>query len=185
MPSCASANIKPLDAIATGKLREDLYYRLNVIPLEIPPLRQRQEDIPYLIAHFLEKFSKAGGRKKTVHPDVIEALQEYAWPGNVRELQNLIEHLVSLIEAPTIRLSDLPDNMRSSSNGRAVLGQNSELPFLEARKRVIQEFESEYLLDLIKKCNGNISKAAQEAAISRRTIYRLINTYNLHKNFTS
>ncbi|MCG8603923.1 sigma-54-dependent Fis family transcriptional regulator, partial [bacterium] len=166
--------------------REDLYYRLNVIPLEIPPLRERQEDIPVLINHFLEKFSKtSGGRKKTVHPDVIETLQVYKWPGNVRELQNLIEHLVSLIDGPVIRRSDLPDYMRSDLNAQVPIEENLTIPFMEARKQIIQSFETQYLVNLINRCNGNISKAAEEAEISRRTIYRLINTHNLHKHFTS
>ena len=180
---CAT-NVDPAVAIRNGKLREDLYYRLNVIPIEIPPLRDRKEDIPLLMNHFLEKFSKASrGGKKVVHPGVIDALSEYAWPGNVRELQNLIEHLVALIEGPVIHVSDLPDYMNSTSTKSVARTLNSELSFMEARKQIVREFESEYLLNLLKKSDGNISKAAQLGEISRRTMYRLINTYDLHQRF--
>ena len=178
----SATNKEPIEAVQTGLLRADLYYRLNVIPLELPPLRTRKEDIPLLVNYYLDKFdnlTKSG--RKIIDPSVMDAMLNYSWPGNVRELQNLVERLVSLIEGPRILLSDLPKYITNLARHDSVKrAQRSNPPFLESRKKFLQEFEKGYFANLLKKCNGNISKASNIAQISRRTMYRMINNYNLH-----
>lgn len=117
----SATNKYPLDAVKSGYLRQDLYYRLNVIPLELPPLKNRKEDIPLLADHFLEHFGKsARTRKKGIQESVLNALVDYSWPGNVRELRNLIECIVSLTDNSQITLSDLPDIYRGPKNQEVV-----------------------------------------------------------------
>ena len=183
----SATNMNPDVAVRTGRLRADLYYRLNVIPLEIPPLRERKEDIPLLVDHFVKACCRRlGGLKKRLSADCLEALVRYSWPGNVRELQNLIEGLVCLTEREIVTAQDLPSHIlagegrpgdvpSSASNG------DLALPLHEARKEVLRKFERQYLIELLKSSGGNISKAAQKAMVSRRTLYRMIHMYNLHK----
>jgi DNA-binding NtrC family response regulator len=174
----SATNRDPAEAVRTGQLRPDLYYRLNVIPLELPPLRARKEDIPMLVKYFLGKFGAVtNGETKMVDPPAMEAMMNYDWPGNVRELKNLVERVVTLTDGPKILLSDLPRCVRNSTeheNLKYAITPN--LPFLEARRQIMQEFEKEYLANLLKQCAGNISKAANIAKISRRTMYRVLNS---------
>ena len=157
----------------------------NVIPLELPPLEIRKEDIPQLAGHFLEHFGKsAGTRKKGIQESVLNALVDYSWPGNVRELRNLIECIVSLTDNGQITLSDLPEYISGAQKPRSSqYSKLNGLPFMEAKKEVLQDFEKEYCYNLLKKCQGNISKAAQLAAVSRRTLYRIICPHSLHRSF--
>lgn len=182
----SATNRNPEKAVEQGLLREDLYYRLNVIPLTVPPLRERREDIVLLVEHFLERYCRTNGlTRKRVSPAALEALKDYGWPGNVRELQNLVERLVSMIDHDEIEPSDLPDYIalglapnqrRLSDNG---FGNFSTLPFLEAKKRGLEELERRYFETLLTKCDGNISKVAEAAGVSRPTVYRIIKTYEL------
>ncbi len=178
----SATNVQPSRAVEDGRFREDLYYRLNVIPIEIPPLRQRREDIPLLVNHYFEHFGKsAKSRKKKLDDGVIKALVDYSWPGNVRELKNLVEFVVSLTVGENVRLADLPEYITSNSGPKK--NQYSHIqapPFLKAKAQVLQGFEKEYFSTLLTKCGGNISKAAQMAGVSRRTMYRMINNYNLY-----
>jgi len=180
----AATNKHPLDAVKNGHLRQDLYYRLNVIPLDLPPLKSRKEDIPLLVNHYLDHFGKsAKTRKKEIQESVINVLLNYSWPGNVRELRNLIECIVSLTDNSQITLSDLPEYISGTKKQRSSqYSQLNGLPFMEAKREVLQDFEKEYFDNLLKKCHGNISKAAQLAAVSRRTLYRMISTYSLHRH---
>lgn len=179
----SATNKNPERAVADQLLREDLYYRLNVIPVELPPLRERREDVPLLVNHYLDHFGKScNSRRKQVDEEVMNALVKYPWPGNVRELRNLIECVVSLTDDGSITLSDLPGHIMSSVKLKDNQYQKlHELPFMKAKNKVLREFEREYFLNVLKDSNGNISKAAHLAAVSRRTMYRMINTYNLHK----
>lgn len=180
----SATNRQPLEAISEGQFREDLYYRLNVIPVELPPLRERKEDIPLLLNHFLESFCHAQRLPiKTIEPTAMNALVNFYWPGNVRELKNLAERLVSLVDSNEIRLSDIPEYIACSdkSNFNCPFVSDLDLPLIEARKRILEDFDKEYLINLLQQSNGNISQAAKSAQISRRTIYRMIRTYNLEK----
>ncbi|MFQ5706535.1 MAG: sigma-54 interaction domain-containing protein [bacterium] len=179
----AATNKIPWQAVKTGLLREDLYYRLNVIPLETPPLRQRKEDIPILIDYYQDLLGQAKGIvPKTVESTALEALLNYSWPGNVRELQNLVENLISLVDGRRIALSDLPAHITRAPELRDFSRTELlDLPFHKARNLLSQEFEKEYFINLLKKERGNISKAAHCAEISRKTLYRIIEKYDLQR----
>ncbi|MFQ5769950.1 MAG: sigma 54-interacting transcriptional regulator [bacterium] len=178
----SATNKNPVEAVKSGLLREDLFYRLNVIPLEVPPLRARKEDIPLLVNYYFDKFTRTHQLKeKVIEPEAMEALVNYFWPGNVRELQNVIERLTCLVEDSHIELLDLPDHIVGSKDLEKIrLDPVLDLAFFEAKEKIIQQFEKEYISKLLKKYPGNISKAAKQAQISRRTLYRLINYYHLH-----
>jgi len=181
----AATNRNPFEAVKCGQFREDLFYRLHVIPIKVPSLRERKEDIPLLFDHFLRKFSKIKNAKmKTVEPDAVTALMNYSWGGNVRELMNLAERLDALVEGDIIELIDLPDYIKCTiepSNIFCPLKSYWDLPFQEAKKKVVEDFEKEYFTNLIQKHSTNLSKQAKLAQISRSTLYRMINIYDLHK----
>lgn len=152
-------------AIAEGNFREDLYYRLAVIPVVMPALRHRTEDIPLLAHHFLNKYSLAnGGRVHGFAPEALQKLIALPWPGNVRELENLVERLVVLSKNPTIQASDIPAG--EEGNFESFLGQNaSHLPTLE-------ELEKRYIGMVLERTGSRKEKAAQILGINRRTLYR-------------
>ncbi len=160
------------------KFREDLFYRLNTIQIEIPPLRERPDDILPLANHILTalcaKNDKVVNRFST---DAEESLLKYGWPGNVRELQNMISRAYYLSSSRVIQKGDLP----LSVSGQAIsLGEHMfELPYKDAKDYVLEKFEVEYLSHQLRKNNGNISQTANECGIDRRSIHRLINKYKL------
>lgn len=151
--------------IANGTFREDLYYRLAVIPLTMPPLRHRTEDIPLLAHHFLNKYSLMnGGRVHGFMPEALRRLMGLPWPGNVRELENLIERLVVMSKTPTIRAEDIP--LGEERSFEHFYGQNvGDLPSLDA-------LEKRYITLVLEKTGQRKEKAAQILGISRRTLYR-------------
>ncbi len=152
-------------AIANGTFREDLYYRLAVIPVMIPPLRHRPEDIPLLAKHFLNKYSLMnGGRVHGFTPEAMQKLMNLPWPGNVRELENLVERLVVLSKTPTIQAQDVPAGDEKSFEN--FFGQNvAGMPSLE-------ELEKRYIGLVLEKTGSRKEKAAQILGINRRTLYR-------------
>ncbi len=157
--------------IEKGTFREDLYYRLNVIPIEVPPLRERKEDIPLLVDEFLEEFSKKLGiPKKEVDKDVLSLLKEYDWPGNVRELRNFIERLVILTRGERIRVKDLPPQFHRSS--QSSLENVPDFFSCEDFKRAKAMFEREYILRKLEENNRNIKKTAEAIGIERRHLHR-------------
>ena len=188
----AATNRDPKEAVEEGDLRSDLYYRLRVVPIRVPALRERREDIPLLAEHFLEHYWKRdnGGRSKrpTFSDDAIAALQAHGWPGNVRELQNVIEHAVVLLEpGAEIRASDIPfmggpvPDAGATMNG-ALPAHIHEQPYHEAREAVLSEFEKTYLTALVNRAGGNMSKAARLAGVDRTTLYRLIEKHDLERD---
>lgn len=151
--------------IKKGTFREDLYFRINVIPIHVPPLRERKEDIPLLAKHFLEEFSEEYGRKpKELTNDVIEKLMRYSWPGNVRELRNLIERLVIIVKEDKITSKDIP----FLAEGKKTTENFLELPYAEAR----EVFEKTLILKHLKDNNWNIAKTAQSLGMERTTLYK-------------
>ncbi len=158
-------------AMEEKRFREDLYYRLNVLTITIPPLRDRLEDIPLLAMHFLKKYAKESGKKiEGFTPMAMELLCSYPWPGNVRELENVIEAAVSLETSDKIttrylnydgRLSALPRSMKFVENDKI-------LPYADAKKR----FEREYILTALERCKGNVSLAARQTGIIRTNLYK-------------
>lgn len=169
--------------IEEGRFREDLYYRLNVVPVHIPSLRERNEDVPALIDYFMDQNAlQAGLQKRAVSEAVIAALQSYSWPGNVRQLRNLIEWM--MIMAPVnqdtpIQIEDLPPeisqivtpSLKSDWGGDTIL-----LPLREAR----EVFEREYLIAQVARFGGNISKTAQFVGMERSALHRKLKSLNIH-----
>jgi DNA-binding NtrC family response regulator len=152
--------------IAARNFREDLYYRLNVVTLHLPALRERREDIALLANHFLGSFSQQYHRPEmSLAPEVVELFLTYDWPGNVRELQNVIQHVVLMSEGSSIDLPDLPDYL---------IGEDrQELSFQSMREKQSVAVEKTFLVELLRRHRGNISEAAAEARMTRKMIYRL------------
>ncbi|MEX1256035.1 MAG: sigma-54 dependent transcriptional regulator [Gemmatimonadota bacterium] len=186
----AATNQDPGDAVRSGKLRADLHYRLRVFPIEIPPLRERPEDIPVLARHYLEKFWKAHRPKEATAPeisdDAMAALQERPWHGNVRELRNVIEHTVVVLPQGARRVEadvlpflehDGPMHGTPSRLGGFPLG----LGYHAARDHVLADFEKDYLRHVVRRANGNLSDAARFAGVDRTTLYRLMDKHDLRK----
>ena len=166
----ASTNKNLEQEIELGHFREDLYYRLNVLPFQIPPLRERSEDIAALTPYFLDDFARKNGRKAPVlTPKAMEILECYPWPGNVRELRNIMERIVIMTHQSRIDIYDLPESILN----RTLLtqsGQEEESSLQGARER----FEREYILQKLMEYKGNVSRAAQALQIERSNLYRKI-----------
>ena len=167
-----TATNEPLEELVkAGKFREDLYYRLNVFTIVIPPLRERRDDIPLLVNFFIKKFSTAMNKKvKTVSKEALDFLMNYNWPGNVRELENAIERAMVVGKSNSIMVEDLPFHL--SSNNFAL---NDDVKSLAAMER-------KFILNTLNENEWNISKTAQILEIDRVTLYNKINKYNLSKN---
>jgi DNA-binding NtrC family response regulator len=187
----AATNRDPSKAVAEGRLREDLYYRLGVVPIHIPPLRERVEDVPVLAEHFLASYwARHRGRRRQppkLTPAAIEDLQSRPWKGNVRELQNVIEHAIVLVEGRNeIDTTDLP-----ASEGQApghfqiqgsYIGPGVPLAgYHTTRDRVVARFEREYLTSILNETDGNVSEAARIAGVNRATLYRMLERHGLTK----
>lgn len=157
--------------------REDLYYRLNVIQINVPPMRERRGDIPVLTLHFVSKFAALNKKNITgISPDAMEVLESYLWPGNVRELQNIMERAVILCDADKITMGDLPKEICTAPP----LPPVENLQYKDAKEAWLAAFERNYLTSLLNGTSGNISRAAQKAGIDRKTIHRLIKRYHLN-----
>lgn len=192
----ASTNRNLAREIENGNFRQDLFYRLNVISLTIPPLRDRKEDVPMLIENYIEYFRNTIGRDvNEITSDAIEALVRYSWPGNIRELMNVVERAVLLCNEPTITLSDLPEEI-----GAEVGGMHSPLqalsasqvsstvpdewlsrPLREVRKEIVSEFERTYLEALLRDTGGRVGKTAERAGIEPRSLFEKMKRYDLRK----
>jgi DNA-binding NtrC family response regulator len=166
-----------------GDFREDLYYRINVVDIPLPPLRERKGDIT-LLAHFsLKKFTeKSGNPIHGFEPEVLAALEAYAWPGNVRELQNVIERACALADGERVTLLDLPEHLRSPAPvGEVAVPSDpgARLTLKEAKERWVNQLESAYVADVLKREGGNVSQAARKAGIDRKTLHRLLHKHSL------
>lgn len=167
----AATNRDLKEAISAGSFREDLYYRLNVVNIHIPPLRERKEDIPLLVASFLAEFSRENGK----HIDGIDtkarlALYDFAWPGNVRQLRNSIESAVVLCKGSTITVDDLPPALRGDSREGFIT-----LPI----GVTLADMEKEAIRSTLRREGGNKSKAAEVLGIGRKTLHRKLQEYGL------
>jgi len=158
-----------------GTFREDLYYRLAVIPVEIPPLRDRLEDVPLLVNHFLQKQASAsGGEPKKIDPKAVDMLCHYDYPGNVRELENAIERACALCEEDKILTSDLPPQIVAMAQGEKADQAMSSMPVGQKLDKFIQEQERGYIDATLKQCEGSREKAANMLGISMATLYRKV-----------
>ncbi len=187
----SATNRDPQEAVNESVLREDLYYRLRVVPIKLPPLRQRVEDIPLLARHFLahywERHRQPGNPPPELTPDCVAFLQSRPWRGNVRELQNVIEHVAVIAETNRpITPDDIPvyddDQPRPVAAG-AVVGSELMLDTYHAAKdKLVARFEQEYLTRLVARAGGNMSRAARLAGIDRTTLYRLMEKHGVNRD---
>lgn len=177
----SATNRDPLQAMKEKQLRPDLYYRLNVVPIQLPPLRERRDDIPLLAEFFLRKFCRDNQRQAMrFSNEATKCLVRYSWPGNVRELQNVVERVVSLAYGRVIRQEDLPEYLQEEDKSSVEKPANlNELTLREARQHWMETFEKKYLIELLNKYGGNITRVARKAGVHRMTIYRMLKQYNI------
>ncbi len=173
----AASNLNPADEIRAQRFREDLYYRVNVGRIELPPLRERGEDVSLLINHFLDRYAKEMGRPvRKVAPEAMEILVSFSWPGNVRELQNVIKRALVMSQGEVLVVENLPDEIVAQSRTTS-LEEGTGLFFL--REQRIAAFERQYLTDLLKTHGGDVSESARDACVPRGTFYRLMKKYEI------
>jgi DNA-binding NtrC family response regulator len=177
-----SASNRNMDLMVNeGNIREDFYYRLNVINIHMPPLRERKEDIPLLSEYFLNNILRSSPKEISgFKDDAMDSLISHQWPGNVRELENSIERAVALSRSDKILISDLPNELQFNMKE----GQQSidGLTLAEAKQLAIEKVEKDYLFQLLKKHSGNITRIAADSGMTRRNIHRLIKRYELDPN---
>jgi DNA-binding NtrC family response regulator len=164
--------------IAAKRFREDLYYRLAVVRMHVPPLRERPDDIPLLVEHFARQFS--GGRKLDVSREELERLRHHTWPGNVRELRNVIERACALTHGDQLEIDEAFDE--KVAGGAASGTVNIDLPFKEAKAQIIDNFEREYIRAQLKRHEGNLSAAARSAEVDRKHFRELLRKHGLRES---
>jgi len=172
----AATNVDLRQLVREGKFREDLFYRLNVITIDLPPLRQRKEDIPLLVEHFLQKYSQENEREaRHITPEALRPLVAYSWPGNVRELENVVERAVVLSSGIEIGSELLPDHM---------VGRGSTMPVMEHRPDaslfdILEDCERRIITDMLEKCNWNQTEAAERFRVPLSTLNQKIKRLNI------
>src|SRR5438477_7425582 len=173
----AATNRNLEELVKTGAFREDLFFRLKVVEIWLPPLRERTEDIPLLAQSFLREFAKENDKKvNDFAAEALEAMMKYRWPGNVRELRTSIERAVVFCRGEKITQRDLPANVRADGAGSA---PRDAAPVLEQNNWTVEEAEKQLIIRALKECNGNRTLAARKIGISRRTLHRKLHTYHL------
>ncbi len=169
--------------IETGEFRQDLFYRLNVMPIELPPLRERLEDIPVLVEHFIDKFNELHERRGSVrgeirgiHASALTAMRSHSWPGNIRELENLIERAFVLETSPYLTLASMPDFLRRSRSTAAhTAGTPTAIDFHNEKER----FEREFIASALRRFGGRINQTVAHAGIPKNTLLRKIRKYGI------
>jgi DNA-binding NtrC family response regulator len=167
----AATNAPLEQAVADGRFRQDLYYRLSVIRIRVPPLRDRRADIPLLIGSFLDDACKRAGQKKVLSAEALDALLRHAWPGNVRELANTIERLVVSSRGSLIEAFDLPDTITE------IRPAGPDQPFADLP--TLDNLERRYLLHVLEAAEGNRTRAAEILGVDRRTLYRMAERFGI------
>ncbi len=166
---------------AAGRFREDLFYRLNVFPIRLPPLRERSEDLPLLAIHFLEKYARAFRREVSdLDSDALRVLTAYAWPGNVRELENAVERAVAVAKGSSVTPQDLPPEISGGRQGPALPPEVlPEAPLREVVDLARDRATRDYLIALMREYKGNVTKAAERAGMERESLHRLLKKHGL------
>jgi DNA-binding NtrC family response regulator len=187
----AATNRDLQEMVAEGSFREDLYYRLNVVPIFLPPLRDRHGDIPQLAMAFLDRFSKKHGVEvRGFTPEAMQLIESYPWPGNVRELRNIVERMAILCDRDRIELRHLPDEVRQAS----VRAAPSQLPRRwdelkrlkqQVREAAVEDLERRFLVEALARSGGNVSKAAEDVGIQRTNFHALMRKHGLAANATA
>jgi transcriptional regulator with PAS, ATPase and Fis domain len=170
----AATNTNLEELVEKGRFREDLYYRLNVVNIHLPPLRERKDDIPLLVNYFVKKYSKIHGLPpKKFRKETIEAMMKYDWPGNIRELENVVERALILSESDEIKPEDLPQKVRTSVPITKVTAMKG---------MTLEELERQYIYQVLAETAGNKAKAAKILGIDPSTLYRKLHRYEKEKN---
>jgi two-component system, NtrC family, response regulator AtoC len=168
------------ELVRTGAFREDLYYRIKVVTIHLPPLRERQEDIPRLAEYFLKRYRRASGKPVTaIAEKAMRLLCNYAWPGNIRQLENVIERAVVLSNQPVLTVEDLPAEIRDGTTRPSFASPSKISPFFIPDSPALEEVKKRYILHVIDLCEGNMSRAAKTLNIDRRSLYRMLVRYKV------
>jgi DNA-binding NtrC family response regulator len=182
--SATNQNIS--EKIQNNDFRVELFYRLNVVPIHIPPLRERIEDIPLLVNHSMSIFNHNGsGEALQLTPRAMRKLMQYSWPGNVRELENVLERAVVITEGEAIDTILFSHEAPKEMATEFPYNVNTDIPFKIASSMVVQRFEKVYLMEALKRFDGNVTQTAQQTGINPRTLWRKIKAYNLDCNHLS
>jgi len=172
----AATNIDLRQLVREGRFREDLFYRLNVINIELPPLRQRREDIPLLVQFFLKKYAEENDRPvRRITPEALRPLMSYSWPGNVRELENVIERAVVLSSGPDITVDLLPDNLLGRGSALTLHDPPTDASLFE----IVEDVEKRIISDMLEKCNWNQTEAAERFKVPLSTLNQKIRRLNI------
>jgi DNA-binding NtrC family response regulator len=178
--AATNENLKELSQ--KERFRSDLFYRLNVFPIEIPPLRDRTDDIEHIVHVFISRLSKQHSKQvTTVNPETLAALKKYSWPGNIRELENLVERAYILEKSSQLSTQSFPLELFKDLEDQAVLPLHLGLTLAEARNRNNESFERQYLIELLTQTKGKIGPTAEKAGISVRQLNNLMNKYKIYK----
>ena len=177
----AATNRNLQQRVKEGYFREDLFYRFNVMPIYVPPLRERKEDIPALVSYFIEKFNRKLDRQIAgVDPEVMELLMDHDWPGNIRELENLAERLVLMAKGDQIVMGDVPAELIEAVEEKAQTAAPDEKRSIkELIREKTGDIEKQMIVRVLAECEGNISKAARQLGLSRRGLHLKLAKYNL------
>ncbi len=168
-------------AVRDGRFREDLFYRLNVVSIVLPPLRERMEDLPLLVEHALESLSVRGLPRKTISRDALARLGRYDWPGNVRELEHVVEQMLVTTMADEIDVDSIPPHLTSDREEPFSLDFDPARPLQEITEGLIEKIEREYLLRVLERYNGRIAPTADHCKLSRRSISEKLRRYGIDK----
>jgi DNA-binding NtrC family response regulator len=178
----AATNMDLKNMCEDGQFRKDLYYRLNVFPVEIPPLRQRKEDIPHIVEVILSKLNKSHQKEvHGMHPDVLEAFRSYSWPGNIRELENLFERAYIIEDSPMLTAAGFPSELLAAASPSPVKLIDFSRTLAEIRRKGIEDIERRYLRELLVRNRGKIKDSAEAAGITTRQLHKLLTKYGIRK----
>jgi DNA-binding NtrC family response regulator len=176
----AATNYDLAAAVKHGEFRQDLYYRLNVVAIRLPPLRERTDDIPLLAQHFLKYYSEENDKTiSTISDKAMELLCSYSWPGNIRELENAVEQAVALSYQPVLMPEDLPRDVREQGAAQIPLAGFQDGQFLFSDTPNLEEVKKRYVLHVLKQTQGNVSATARVLNVDRRSLYRMLARYKI------
>jgi DNA-binding NtrC family response regulator len=177
----AATNRSLARMVKKGTFREDLFYRINVVRMELPPLRERPEDIPLLVEHFCEKFARPGEPPRHFSADAMEALLKYPWPGNVRELENLVERACVTSPGPTIEARQLSDALSQQLQIRSPLPIDLSRPLPDLVREITMDVEKRYIRKALMKTRGHVGRCAKICHLSRRSITSKLAEYGIDR----
>jgi two-component system, NtrC family, response regulator AtoC len=180
----AATNHDLAEAVSTGEFRQDLYYRLNVVTIHLPPLRERVEDIPLLTRHFLQHYCQESGKSITAISDkAMDLLCAYRWPGNIRELENAIEQAVALSYHSILTPDDFPETIRNQAAAKSFQSNSRDEQFLFPDTPTLEDVKKRYVLHVLRHNQGNVSRSARVLNIDRRSLYRMLARFKIEPFF--